>query len=114
MRLRVELVSLLCNYMSFRDNVFELVKQIPVGRVMTYGQIASICGQPSAARVVGGIAHFGDTDLPWHRIVNKRGGMASGYPGGKRTHQERLVAEGVVFDEEFVARIEDHIWWPDR
>ena len=51
---------------------------------MTYGQIAALCGNPRAARVVGGVAHFGDTSIPWQRVVNKNGGLAAGYPGGKR------------------------------
>lgn len=64
---------------------------------MTYGQIAAICGNARAARIVGGIAHYGDTDLPWHRVVSKHGGLASGYPGGRRRHEKVLKQEGVEF-----------------
>ena len=63
---------------EFRTRVEALVARIPKGRVMTYGQLAALAGQPTAARIVGGIAHFGDPDLPWQRVVNKRGGLASG------------------------------------
>lgn len=80
---------------NFRDRVYELVSQIPKGRVMTYGQIAAICESPRAARIVGGIAHFGDPDLPWQRVVKKDGSLAEGYPGGVASHQVALEAEGV-------------------
>jgi methylated-DNA-protein-cysteine methyltransferase-like protein len=80
---------------SFAERVEELVRQIPKGRVMTYGQIAGLCGNARAARIVGGIAHFGDPDLPWQRVVNKRGGLAAGYPGGRRGHKADLEAEGM-------------------
>src|ERR1700679_1560676 len=71
---------------KFREQVEALVAQIPKGRVMTYGQLAALCGNARAARIVGGIAHFGNPDLPWQRVVNKQGGLAAGYPGGRRGH----------------------------
>lgn len=80
---------------SFRDRVYELVSQIPIGRVMTYGDVAVLCGSANSARIVGGIAHFGPTDLPWHRVVNRFGGLASGYYGGKQSHQSALELEGI-------------------
>lgn len=64
---------------------------------MTYGQIAALCGKPRAARIVGGIAHFGDLNLPWQRVVKKDGSLAEGYPGGVTGHQSALEAEGVGF-----------------
>ncbi len=80
---------------AFKERVCELVAQIPKGRVMTYGQIATLCGNPRAARIVGGIAHFGDPDLPWQRVVKKDGSLAEGYPGGTEGHKQALEAEGV-------------------
>lgn len=59
---------------QFKKRVEDIVAQIPKGNVMTYGQLAALCGNPRAARIVGGIAHFGDPNLPWHRVVNKHGG----------------------------------------
>src|SRR3954468_18008784 len=85
---------------NFRQRVEMLVAQIPLGKVMTYGQLAALCGNARAARIVGGIAHFGDPKLPWQRVVNKSGGLASGYPGGRGAHAEHLRAEGIeVVDE---------------
>jgi methylated-DNA-protein-cysteine methyltransferase-like protein len=96
---------------SFRERVEALVAQIPMGRVMTYGQLAALCGNARAARIVGGIAHFGDPKLPWQRVVNKSGGLASGYPGGRRAHAEHLRAEGieVIGENVDVAAL---LWWP--
>ena len=70
--------------LNFRQRVESIVTQIPRGRVMTYGQLAALCGNARAARIVGGIAHFGDPDLPWQRVVNKSGGWPRGYPGGRQ------------------------------
>lgn len=99
---------------GFRERVEALVAQIPRGRVMTYGQLAALCGNARAARIVGGIAHFGDPDLPWQRVVNKSGGLASGYPGGRGGHRQVLEAEGVVVNDENRVAVEGLIWWPPK
>lgn len=97
---------------NFRQRVEALVRQIPVGRVMTYGQIAALCGNARAARIVGGIAHFGDPDLPWQRVVNKQGGLAAGYPGGRSGHKQVLEAEGFEVSDEHTINVKSLIWWP--
>jgi methylated-DNA-protein-cysteine methyltransferase-like protein len=97
---------------DFKNKVYELVAQIPKGRVMTYGQLAALAGHPYAARIVGGVAHFGDPDLPWQRVVNKQGGLASGYPGGKEGHKAHLEAEGVEVDEDYKVKVDQLLWWP--
>ena len=97
---------------GFRQRVEALVRRIPQGRVMTYGQIAALCGSARSARIVGGIAHFGDPDLPWQRVVNKQGGLASGYPGGRRGHEEVLGAEGVKIRDQKVVNMTELLWWP--
>ncbi|MDB5175909.1 MAG: hypothetical protein JWM81_767 [Candidatus Saccharibacteria bacterium] len=97
---------------DFRRRVEALVRQIPRGRVMTYGQLAALAGAARAARVVGGIAHFGDPDLPWQRVVNKQGGLAAGYPGGRSGHKQVLAAEGFSFDDKDQVDVAALIWWP--
>src|ERR1700743_3470675 len=97
---------------NFRERVEMLVAQIPLGRVMTYGQLAALCGNARAARIVGGIAHFGDPDLPWQRVVNKQGGLAAGYPGGRRGHREVLEGEGFTVSEDYRVDVDKLIWWP--
>jgi methylated-DNA-protein-cysteine methyltransferase-like protein len=97
---------------DFRERVEMVVRLIPSGRVMTYGQLAALCGNARAARIVGGIAHFGDPALPWQRVVNKLGGLASGYPGGRREHKLALEAEGVAVSEDYYVDIYTLLWWP--
>lgn len=97
---------------EFKERIYVLVAQIPKGRVMTYGQLAVLCGNPRAARIVGGIAHFGDPNLPWQRVVNKSGGLASGYPGGRAGHKAHLESEGIKVDENFKVEIEKLLWQP--
>lgn len=96
----------------FRDEVNEIVSLIPRGRVMTYGQIASLAGNPQAARIVGGIAHFGDPNLPWQRVVNKDGYLATGYPGGKNSHKIALEKEGIKVSEDYRVDVKGLLWWP--
>lgn len=93
-----------------------IVAEIPKGRVMTYGQLAALAGNARAARIVGGIAHFGDPELPWHRVVNKQGGLASGYPGGRNAHAEHLRAEGIEVlgsKGDYRIYVNKLIWWPE-
>jgi methylated-DNA-protein-cysteine methyltransferase-like protein len=97
---------------GFKERVEALVAQIPRGRVMTYGQLAALCGNARAARIVGGIAHFGNPDLPWQRVVNKQGGLASGYPGGRSGHKQVLEAEGVVVNDDYQVSVDQLLWWP--
>lgn len=96
---------------SFREQVYAIVAQIPEGRLITYGQIAALCGRPRAARIVGGVAHSGDTSLPWHRVVKKDGSLAEGYPGGTEGHAAALAVEGVEV-KNYKVDVEKLIWWP--
>lgn len=100
---------------KFKDRVYMLVAQIPKGRVMTYGQLAALAGSARAARIVGGIAHYGDANLPWHRVVNKNGGLASGYPGGRLAHKKHLEKEGVALQSlegQFYVYVAKILWRP--
>src|SRR3954469_19545981 len=99
---------------GFRERVEAVVAQIPQGRVMTYGQLAALCGNARAARIVGGIAHFGNPDLPWQRVVNKSGGLASGYPGGRSGHKQVLEAEGVIVSDDYKVDVESLLWWSEK
>src|SRR3989344_3368852 len=99
---------------DFRQRVFGLVAQIPRGKVMTYGQLASLAGAAWAAWEVGQIAHTGPADLPWQRVVNKQGGMANGYPGGKNGHKRALEADGVNVSEEYTLEVEKLLWNPNQ
>jgi methylated-DNA-protein-cysteine methyltransferase-like protein len=97
---------------GFRERVYAIVGQIPHGKVMTYGQIAALAGNARAARIVGGIAHFGNPDMPWQRVVNKQGGLAVGYPGGRQGHKQHLELEGIAVNSEMKVDVKELLWWP--
>ena len=98
---------------QFKQRVYDIVATIPEGRVMTYGDIAALAGQAHAARIVGGLAHFGPTELPWQRVVNRFGGLANGYPGGRDGHKQHLEAEDVqVNDEYIIVDFQERRWNP--
>jgi methylated-DNA-protein-cysteine methyltransferase related protein len=99
---------------GFRACVEAIVAQIPKGKVMTYGQLAALTGNARAARIVGGIAHFGDPALPWQRVVNKQGGLAAGYPGGRSGHRQALEAEGLKVDDKDRVAVRELLWWPPQ
>lgn len=79
---------------------------------MTYGDVAALCGHPYAARQVGGIAHFGPSELPWHRVVNRFGDCASGYYGSKAGHQKMLEAEGIEVKDFQIVGFKERRWRP--
>lgn len=97
---------------GFREKVETIVAQIPKGRVMTYGQIATLCGSPRAARIVGGIAHYGNPDLPWQRVVMKDGSLATGFPGGIEGHKLALESENIEVDTDFRVGVQYLLWQP--
>lgn len=97
---------------EFRRDVELLMAKVPAGQVTTYGDIAALAGHPYAARIVGGMAHYGDPELPWHRLVNRFGGLASGYHGGRRTQQEHLESEGITCTNYVVNNFEEIRWRP--
>lgn len=97
---------------NFKSRVYELVAQIPRGKVMTYGDIAALCGQAHASRIVGGLAHFGPVELPWHRVVNRFGDCAAGYYGGKEGHKQALEQEGFTIADYRIVDFAERRWRP--
>jgi methylated-DNA-protein-cysteine methyltransferase-like protein len=89
----------------FRQKVYNLAKKIPKGKVVTYGQLARLAGNPKAARAVGNFMK-NNPDLktiPCHRVVATDGSLC-GYsaPGGIGAKKDKLLKEGVVFNKEKV------------
>ncbi|HEX5395219.1 MAG TPA: MGMT family protein [Candidatus Saccharimonadales bacterium] len=97
---------------AFRDRVYAVVALIPKGKVTNYGTVALLAGSPYSARLVGGVAHWGDPALPWQRVVMKDGGLATGYPGGTTGHRTALEAEGVEFTPDGKVNLSKHFWVP--
>lgn len=87
--------------------------QVPQGHVTTYGDLAGLAGRANASRVVGGIAHYGDPSLPWHRLVNRFGGLASGFHGGREVQAKLLADEGITSTNHVVDHFEDIRWRPN-
>jgi methylated-DNA-protein-cysteine methyltransferase-like protein len=99
---------------DFRQKVYDIVKQIPKGRLMSYGQVAAVCGAAWAAWEVGQIAHLGPEELPWQRVVNKQGGLARGYTwGGLEGHKRALEKEGIAVDQNYRVELDKYLWTPD-
>lgn len=86
------------------------MSQVPPGHVVTYGDLAALAGRAHASRMVGGIAHFGNPDLPWHRLVNRFGGLASGFHGGREAQRQLLRQEGVACTNMIVDDFEARRW----
>lgn len=82
----------------FTERVLEIIRSIPPGRVLTYGLVAGLAGNPRGARQVSRILHSMSRKygLPWHRVVNIRGGVSL-RGGGEELQRTMLEAEGVVF-----------------
>ncbi len=103
------------NDKKYRERVYEIVRTIPVGRVMTYGQIAGILGEGYTPRTVGFVMHGADTkETPWQRVINSQGACST----GKMTvpvnlQQQILEDEGVKFDAKGRCDLKVYQWSPD-
>ncbi|UCE13125.1 MAG: MGMT family protein [Candidatus Heimdallarchaeota archaeon] len=86
---------------NFSQKVKNIIKMIPVGKVATYGQIATYAGNPRGSRQVAWILHSSSRkdDLPWHRVINSKGKISLPRDRGYELQKELLEKEGVVFDE---------------
>ncbi len=98
---------------NFKDSIYALMAELPDGRVTTYGDIAALAGHPTAARIVGGLAHYGPSELPWHRLVNRFGGLASGFPGGREAQRQLLDADGIACTNFVIDNFKELRWQPE-
>lgn len=100
---------------GYRERVYEVVRRIPEGRVMTYGQIAEILGEGYTPRTVGFVMHAANEETtPWHRVINSQGACSTGrviLPPDKQ--QRMLEAEGVVFDARGRCDLGRYRWAPE-
>ena len=84
--------------MNFNEQVYALVRLIPSGRVLTYGQVAAFLDVPRGARAVGWAlsALPNGSDVPWHRVINAQRRVSSrGEPEAEQRQLNRLAAEGI-------------------
>lgn len=98
---------------SFYDQVYDIVKTIPSGKVTTYGDIAKFIGRPRAARFVGYAmsASCETADLPWHRVTFSDGRLWDGQ--WAQVQHDLLSAEGVGFNKDGKIDVEKYRWHPD-
>lgn len=98
----------------YRERVYAIVRQIPTGRVMTYGQIAIILGDGYTARTVGYVMHGAPDDVPWQRVINSQGKVSTGrLTMPVNLQQELLEAEGVVFGGKGKCDLSRFQWFPE-
>ena len=78
--------------------VYDIVRQVPRGKVTTYGDVAQLVGQGCDARVVGYAMAVCPDDVPWQRVINAQGKISPRSGDGPAKQQMRLEAEGIEFD----------------
>ncbi len=99
---------------DFFQRAWDVVAQIPDGKVTTYGHIAEYLGAKSAARTVGWAMQAAkDTWLPCHRVVNRFGALSGArHFGGPHIMEDLLRNEGVTFTDDGCVDMEKHLWIP--
>ena len=93
--------------------IYELIKQIPPGFVMTYGEIARALGQPNGARQIGYALSALPTpeSVPWHRVVNAKGEISiRSNPDYAGLQRELLIEEGIIFDTKGRIPLSRYLW----
>ena len=93
------------------EQVYEVVRSIPVGKVATYGQIAEMLGTKDARKVGWALHANRDESCPCHRVVSKGGGLAPNFAfDGPKEQRRRLKAEEVEFIDENHVKLDKHKW----
>ena len=98
---------------NYRERVYKIVRGIPPGRVMTYGQLAEILGEGYTPRTVGFVMHSANDKTPWHRVVNAQGGCSTrGIVLPHDKQQRMLEAEGIRFNKSGRCDLQTYLWIP--
>lgn len=99
--------------MNFNQRVYEAVRQIPPGKVATYGQVAWLCGSPRGSRIVGAAMQRAPEGVPCHRVIYRDGTLCCEQAfGGKEIQRQMLEAEGVEFLEDGRVNLRKSQWEP--
>ena len=104
--------------MDFQAEVINYIKQIPKGKVVSYGQVAAACGHPKAARQVGGILRAIDASdgrVPWWRVINNQGviSIKGNWTANKELQMQFLKKEGIKVTKDFTLDIEKYRYVKD-
>jgi methylated-DNA-protein-cysteine methyltransferase related protein len=100
---------------SFPSQVYALVRRVPPGRVITYGAIARLLGDPRKAREVGWAMAATPAEtppIPAHRVINYRGDVSGGPGTEHAARRKKLAAEGVTFLDDGRVDLERYLWLP--
>jgi len=99
---------------TFYQRVIAIIKNIPEGKVATYGQIATYAGNPRAARQVSFILHSSSEkeNLPWHRVINSKGSISLKPGHGYELQKQMLKKEGITFKENDCIDLKRFLWIP--
>lgn len=99
---------------DYRERVYRVVRRIPRGRVMTYGQLAEILGEGYTPRTIGFVMHGSNNKTPWHRVINAQGACSTGRVVLPHDKQQRMLeAEGVKFNERGRCDLQSFLWIPN-
>jgi len=95
------------------EQIYTIVKQIPSGKVATYGQIATLAGYYRQARQVGYALHaVPSDDIPWHRVINAQGKISLNLEMGGAAQRKLLEHEGIVFSPAGIIALRKYQWEP--
>ncbi|MBY9020021.1 MAG: MGMT family protein [Candidatus Lokiarchaeota archaeon] len=97
---------------NFTQDVIKIIQNIPVGKVLTYGIIAKLAGNPRAARQVSWLLHSSTKkyNLPWHRVINSQGKIVLKSQDGKDYQKILLEKEGIKFTENNKIDLKNFLW----
>ena len=103
--------------MSTYNKIYQIVRQIPKGKVATYGQVADLADLYGKARQVGYALYRVDTglsDVPWHRVINAKGEISysSSRHGADYLQRMLLEQEGIRFSPEGKINLREYLWLP--
>lgn len=98
---------------GFFERIYDIVKQVPAGKVTTYGGVARAAGAPRCSRQVGWALHVNPKqgEIPCHRVVFRDGSLTDGFAfGGRDVQKALLIGEGVIFAEDYKVDMKKCLW----
>ena len=103
--------------MLIYDRIYAIVRQVPYGKVATYGQVAELAGLSGKARLVGYALYRVDRrrdDIPWHRVINAKGEVSYSHvrQGADYLQRSRLEEEGIEFSPDGKIKLSQYRWRP--
>ncbi len=100
--------------LPFTTDVLTVIKNIPAGKVMTYGRVAASAGKPNGARQVSRLLHSMSRkhNLPWHRVINAKGKISLTPSNGYELQKALLESEGIQFSKLETIDLKTYLWSP--